>query len=435
MASSLLFDFYNKIITVPIADSSLDLQFLINEIRTAEHNLAPGIAYDQIADAFGKQDLGGGVRVGITVILLDGWRIAFEARPGPATTSVTISGGNFVGEAGANPVAPTAFTQVTVAQSTSAALVSSESDTNLVYLVETLRSMHPAFGSAFFWDPDNGNDANAGTSPSTAVLTFAAAHTLATAGMNDVIFCRPTGTSGNTVITESIAITKANLKVRGPGINAKLIPAGTSSPTVEILANNVEFSGFYLETAATGTQNAISVDGDNILIRDSWIGASRGHGLSISSSARIRVLTSVIENCGGSGTGNGVNIGSNTSQALISRCIINNNINGLVFSGSGITDNIIENCLVYKNTAYGVDITSGVTRTILRSANTITNNTTANTRDLGTDTYLESPSGGASTTDIADAVWDEVISGHSTTGTAGKTLKDAKLKATIASIK
>lgn len=435
MPSSLLFDFYNKIITVPIADSSLDLQFLINEIRTAEHNLAPGIAYPQIADAFGKQDLGGGVRVGITVILLDGWRVAFEARLGPSTVSVTISGGNFVGEAGANPVAPTAYTQVNIAQSTSAALVSSSADTNLVYLVETLRSMHPAYGNAYFWDPDNGNDANPGTSPASAVKTFAVAHGLVSAGTNDVIFCRPTGTSGTSVINENIVITKANLKVRGPGINAKLIPSSTTSPTVEILTNNVEFSGFYIETAATGSQNAISITGDNILLRDSWVGSSRGHGVSISASARVRILTSVIENSGGSGTGNGINIGNSTSQALISRCIINNNVNGILLSGTTISDNIIENCLVYKNSAYGVDIATGVNRTILRSANTITNNTTSNTNDLGTDTYLESPSGGASTTDIADAVWDEVLSGHSTAGSAGKTLKDTKLKATLASIK
>jgi len=132
MALDLLFDFYNKIITVPSPDTTLDIQFLINQIRQAEENLAPGMGYYKISDAFGKQDLGGGVRVGITVILLDGWRISFEARLGPSTEAMTISGGNLVGEAGANPIAPTAYTQVTIAQSTSASLVSSEADTNLV---------------------------------------------------------------------------------------------------------------------------------------------------------------------------------------------------------------------------------------------------------------------------------------------------------------
>lgn len=435
MASPLLYDFYLKIITVPIADTTLDLQFLVDETRTAEHNLAPGMGYDKIIDAFGKQDLGGGVLVGITVVMLDGWRVAFAARPGPSTVSVTISGGNFVGEAGANPIAPTAFTQVTIAQSTSASLVSSSSDTNLVYLVESLRNMHPGWGTAFFWDPDNGNDANDGTAPATAVKTFAAAHTLVSAGHNDVIFCRPTGTAGTTVVTETLSIIKNNVKVRGPGISVKLIPTATTSPTVNITAEHVEFSGFYLETAATGTQNAIEVNGDNFLLRDCWVGAARGHGISITSSARLRLLTNVFEHCGGSGTGNGINLGNTTTQSLISRCIVNDNVSGAVLSGTGLIDNIIENCLIYKNSAYGVSIGSGVLRTTLRSGNTITGNTTANTLNNGTDTYIESPSGGASTTDIADAVWNEVIADHSSAGSTGRTLLDAKKKATLASIK
>lgn len=435
MASPLLFDFYNKIITVPIEDTTLDLQFLVNEVRVAEHNLAPGMGYDKIMDAFGKQDLGGGVLVGITVVLLDGWRVAFAARPGPSTVSVTISGGNFVGEAGANPVSPTAYTQVTIAQSTSATLVAAASDTNLVYLVESLRNMHPGWGSTFFWDPVGGNDADDGTSPDTAVLTFAAAHTLVSAGRGDVIFCRPTGGTGTYIVTETLNITKNNVKVRGPGISIKLIPTATTDPTVNIAAEHVEFSGFYLETAATGSQNAISVNGDNVLLRDCWVGAAQGHGVAITSSARLRILSSVFENCGGSGTGNGINIADSTTQSLISKCIVSDNINGIALAGTGITDNIAENCLIYKNSSYGVTIGAGVLRTTLRSANTITNNTTANTLDNGTDTYIESPSGGASTADIADAVWNEVIADHITSGTAGKTLLDAKKKATLASIK
>jgi hypothetical protein len=364
--------------------------------------------------------------------MLDGWRVAFEPRSGPATVSVTISGGNFVGEAGANPISPTAFTQVTIAQSTSAALVGNTgTDTNLVYLVESLRNMHPGWGTTYFWDPVNGNDALDGTSPTTAVLTFATAHTLTTAGRGDVIFCRPTGSSGTTVVTETLNITKNNLKIRGPGISVKLIPTSTSAPTINIAAEHVEFSGFYVETAATGSQNAMSVNGDNVLIRDCWVGASVGHGISVTSSARLRLLTDVIENC----AGNGLNFTDTTTQSLASKCIINDNVNGIALSGTGLADNIIENSLIYKNSAYGVTIGSGVARTTIRGGNTITNNTTANTLDLGTDTYIETPAGGASTTDIADAVWNELIDDHVSSGTTGRTLRDAKKKATLASIK
>lgn len=434
MPSPLLFDFYEKIITVPIADNSLDLQYLIDEIRTAEHNLAPGMAYDRIADAYGKQDLGGGLKVGITVVLLDGWRVAFAERPGPTTVSVSITGGNFVGEAGANPIAPTNYTQVTISQSTSATLVSSQADTNLVYLVETLRSMHPAFGNVFYWDPDNGSDSNTGTSPTAATKTFAAAQTLASSGNSDVIFCRPTGTSGASTSTEVISITKSNLRLRGPGINMQMIPTDTTTATIRIMANNVELSGFYISTAATGTRNALEISGDNVLVRDCWINNARGHGIYTTSSARSRILTTVIENSGQSGTGNGIFMDTDTTQALVSRCIISENKNGVSLSGSNVENNVIENSLIFNNTTYGITVGSGVAQTMVRGQNTIVNNGT-NTNDSGTNTYIESQAGGASASEIADAVWDEVISGHATSGSAGRVLKDAKLKATLASIK
>ncbi len=38
-------------------------------------------------------------------------------------------------------------------------------------------------------------------------------------------------------------------------------------------------------------------------------------------------------------------------------------------------------------------------------------------------------------TNIADSVWDELIASHAISGSTGKTLKDAKLKATLASLK
>src|SRR3989339_975246 len=168
MPLALQFNFPDKIITVPAPDITLNLHYLISSIREAEDDITPGMAYPKIADAFGKQDLGGGVTVGITVVLLDGWRVKFEDRPGPETISTTISGGNFVGEAGANPVAPATYIQVTVAQSTSASIITPQSDTNLVYLVESLRNSHPAFGNVFYWDPYAGLDTNSGLTPSAA---------------------------------------------------------------------------------------------------------------------------------------------------------------------------------------------------------------------------------------------------------------------------
>src|SRR3989338_2287704 len=97
---ALVFDFYNSIIEVPSSQTSIDVQTLINEIRDIEDELTPGLAHSQIAEAFGKQDLGGGVLVGITLVLLDNWKIRFQARPGPETVACIITGGNVVAESG-----------------------------------------------------------------------------------------------------------------------------------------------------------------------------------------------------------------------------------------------------------------------------------------------------------------------------------------------
>jgi hypothetical protein len=96
---------------------------------------------------------------------------------------------------------------------------------------------------------------------------------------------------------------------------------------------------------------------------------------------------------------------------------------------------MFENNLIYNNTGYGIDVGTGVLRTGVRLHHTFSGNTAGSTRDLGTGTFIETQAGGASASEIADAVWDEVISGHTTIGTTGRTLKDAKTKATLASLK
>lgn len=54
------------------------MQVLINSIRAQEAG-EQGITYDQIADATGKNDLGGGVSTGITVALRSTWKLDFAA--------------------------------------------------------------------------------------------------------------------------------------------------------------------------------------------------------------------------------------------------------------------------------------------------------------------------------------------------------------------
>ncbi|KKQ25054.1 MAG: hypothetical protein US40_C0004G0093 [Candidatus Roizmanbacteria bacterium GW2011_GWC2_37_13] len=431
MPSPLTFDFYNSIIEVPSPDTSVDLQYLINQIRDTEDELNPAMSYSKIADAFGKQSLGGGTFVGLTVQLLNNWKLRFQARNGPDTIACIVTGGNLVAESG-NPISPSAYTQITIAQSSSPTIATPDDNTNIKYLIESLRGSEASgIGNIFYWDPVNGNDSNTGTLPSKAVATFAQAQILTTDSNFDVIYCLSSHPSGITTVTETLSITKNTLKVRGPGHTFQLKPTATSNDTISVGAHSVEISGIYIETAVTGSANAISVTGNRNLIKDCWITNVRGQGINMISSAFSKITGCVIENC----DGNGIKTNNSVIQLNISKNIISNNADGILLSGTGTSDNLVENNLIYKNSAYGVAIGSGVVNTNVRGANTIVNNTTGNTQDLGTDTYIETQAGGASASEIADAVWDEVISGHTTAGSMGKTLKDAKAKATLASLK
>ena len=431
---ALNFDFYNSIITVTSPDTSITIQELIDAIRDIEDE-SIAMPYGHIADAYGKQDLGNGVKVGITLVLMSPWRVAFEARPGPDTVSCRIDGGNLVGGLDNNPIAPTAFTQVTMANSSSATLSTPNDTGNLKYLIESLYGTHMGIGDTYYWDPVNGNDGNDGFQPSTAVKSFVRVNQLVVDNHYDIVYCLSTDPSGITTVTETLNITKNTVKIRGPGYSFQLKPTAATADTIVINAHSIQISGLYVSTAATGTQNAITISGDNNHIKDCWLKNIRGHGINITASTFSKISNCVIENCGLSTTGNGLNLGNSSTQISIIKNVITSNINGISLTGTALADNIIENNLIYNNSSYGINIGTGVSRSTIRSGNTIVNNTLGNTQDLGTDTYLESTAGGASSTEIADAVWDELISSHTISGSTGRTLKDAKSKATLASLK
>lgn len=114
---ALSFDHAAKRITVPQADAApLLVQDLVNAIREEEAS-ARGIAYDQIADAAGKADLGGGVETGITLILRSTWVIEFAS----GAYQATITGGNL--SDALNRVYNTGSPQVLVLASAAATLI------------------------------------------------------------------------------------------------------------------------------------------------------------------------------------------------------------------------------------------------------------------------------------------------------------------------
>jgi cytoskeletal protein CcmA (bactofilin family) len=113
-----------RIITVLSPSTEIVIQDLLDTCREAEDDL-PNLIHKQIISAAGKENLGGGVKVGITVTLLNAV-LAFEARPGPSYVQCRVSGGNLVAVdsvgADISPIYPTAFTQVITTASSSATL-------------------------------------------------------------------------------------------------------------------------------------------------------------------------------------------------------------------------------------------------------------------------------------------------------------------------
>ena len=122
---ALSFDEINRVITVEAPAVEITMQELINGIRDYEDEWY-GIDIPKVADASGKEALGGGVLVGITVTLID-WKLKFEDRAGPDYIICNATGGNLVtfdtgSQLYINPIEPAAYVTVVITASSSATL-------------------------------------------------------------------------------------------------------------------------------------------------------------------------------------------------------------------------------------------------------------------------------------------------------------------------
>ena len=114
-----------RIITVAAPSTELDLQDLVDTLRELEEEFT-NLCYPHLVDSAGKESLGGGVYVAITLALQSA-KVMFEARAGPSFVQCTISGGNLVaydanGDS-MSPIQPSDYTQVVMAASSSATLI------------------------------------------------------------------------------------------------------------------------------------------------------------------------------------------------------------------------------------------------------------------------------------------------------------------------
>lgn len=116
-----------RIVTVAAPSTEITMQDLYDTLRDIEATEV-GILYPALLNAAGKQVLGGGALVGMTLTLRNAL-LAFEARTGPSWVLCAVTGGNLVaidavGSPLPSPLQPTAYTFATLTQSTSASLLS-----------------------------------------------------------------------------------------------------------------------------------------------------------------------------------------------------------------------------------------------------------------------------------------------------------------------
>lgn len=114
-----------RIITIPIALTEVTVQDLHDTLSDIEDEPS-AMQYENLVSSGGKEPLGAGKFVGITMTLQNA-KIAFAARGGPSYIQCIITGGNTVAVDSIgdplDPIEPTAFTQVVIEQSASPTLL------------------------------------------------------------------------------------------------------------------------------------------------------------------------------------------------------------------------------------------------------------------------------------------------------------------------
>jgi hypothetical protein len=127
-----------RIITVAIPSTVVTCQDLYDTVKALE-NTPAAMPRRCIVSAGGKETLREGLLNGITVTMSNA-KVAFAARPGPDVVQCNVTAGNLVAvdENGIlmKAIQPTAFTQVVVELSTSAALLSDTSESPWTELIE-----------------------------------------------------------------------------------------------------------------------------------------------------------------------------------------------------------------------------------------------------------------------------------------------------------
>lgn len=423
-----------RIITVLAPTTFVSVQELIDLIRDWEDE---HLEYPHLVNASGKDDLGGGTAVGITMQLQNA-KIAFEARPGPTYIQCTIAGGNTVAkdalQAVMDPIQVTEFTQVVLSQSSSPTIVNTsiaEQVESLKYMVESLRVSHQGYGVTHYVDVERGADTNAGNTPNVPLLTVTEAMSRCTDGAGDVIYI-VSPDAAVCVVTENVVVNKTDVHIRGPGRGVEFQPS--SGTAITINANNCSIMGFVVRAPALSSDSCIVVNGkfsklSGLYIVGAGQGVGSGNGIVYRGGDYHSMDDCEIEKCGGSGmvlTDAGLASGPPRELTVRRTAMYLNGSHGAELVGlagppySSTRLNRFIGCNMYNNSGYGISIGANTCGTLISEGHYY-NNTLGLYRDLGVDSHI-----GLTAKDTWDYVPTETVN-----GSMGKRLKDIKTFATV----
>jgi len=384
--ANLEFDHNLKRITVTDPQTEVTIQDLYNQGKDEEDFPHIAMTTGLILTATGKESLGGGIQVGVTLVMRNGWKVGFGDRGSP--TQCNVTGGNIVAES--EVVGDQFFQSVNVQinyQSSASPTIASRDDTNVKFLLESNRPDHTGFGKQIYWSPVLGNDGLTGESPENAVKTFAQAHSLADVGGNDVIFALGDPAVAVTIVTERITITKSALFLRGTGPAIRFQPetATDGSPIIDVQSGGFALESVSVFGSGTGTDDSIKCTNTNGLhVFNCLLSNAQGDSISIDNSRNSRVENTAITNS----LGNGINA-KDTNRLLVKDCrIFGSTLNGLLLDtpATATNDVILENTIITNSTGKNLRINSGVNRTIIEDGCTIVNNGGGRLQDDGTGT-------------------------------------------------
>lgn len=155
--ATITFDRVNKFINIDTGPSD---EVTIQEIYDESQDWLDEPSQMDIAvfvEAAGKQDIGGGDQVGVTLTMLQGWTLRFLPEPGPGTIQKRVIGGNLALVGGIAPITPSAFVFPVISISSSPTIAG-----GILIDVETIRKLlqnrletDPVAGTLTIYDDDD----------------------------------------------------------------------------------------------------------------------------------------------------------------------------------------------------------------------------------------------------------------------------------------